>query len=165
LLILIRLLLLPRAALIAENLFLRKQLAFFKERKVRPGRITKAERVAMITLARFFDWRDALPLSFRFSSRNCRSSRKLVQPQPGVTPLPTGECLRRDAHLPTNLADLFAGFDLPQRVHNLLFAVPFPWHRFSSPCCPENHTRAKPSTFDLSHFRVLGHLFSSTLEC
>jgi putative transposase len=41
-------------------LFLRKQLAFFTERKVRPRRITTAARLTMIVLARFFDWRDAL---------------------------------------------------------------------------------------------------------
>jgi putative transposase len=46
--------------LIAENLFLRKQLALFKERKVKPRRVTRTARVAMIALARFFDWRDAL---------------------------------------------------------------------------------------------------------
>ena len=56
----IRLLLCTRAALIAENLFLRKQLAFFKERDVKSRRITKAARLAMLTLARFFNWRDAL---------------------------------------------------------------------------------------------------------
>jgi hypothetical protein len=43
--------------LIAENLFLRKQLAFFTERKVKPRRIA---RLAMIALARFIDWRGAL---------------------------------------------------------------------------------------------------------
>jgi hypothetical protein len=58
----LRLLLTARAALIAENLFLRKQLAFFKERKVKPRRITRAARLTMIALARFFDWRDALAI-------------------------------------------------------------------------------------------------------
>jgi len=60
LLTLLRLLVFPRAALIAENLFLRKQLALFKERKVKPRRITKTARLAMIAMARFFDWRDAI---------------------------------------------------------------------------------------------------------
>jgi len=40
--------------LIAENLFLHKQLAFFNERKVKPRRITAIARLAMIALARFF---------------------------------------------------------------------------------------------------------------
>ena len=34
----------PRAALVAENLFLRKQLALFQERKVRPRRADAATR-------------------------------------------------------------------------------------------------------------------------
>jgi len=50
----------PRAALVAEILFLRKQLALFQERKVKPRRTTPAFRIAMVVLARFFDWRDVL---------------------------------------------------------------------------------------------------------
>ena len=57
---LLRLLISPRAALIAENLFLRKQLALFRERKVRPRRIPHATRLAMLALGKFFDWREAL---------------------------------------------------------------------------------------------------------
>ena len=34
----------PRAALVAENLFLRKQLALFQERKVRPRRADASTR-------------------------------------------------------------------------------------------------------------------------
>ena len=55
-----RLLVLPRAAPIAENLFLRKQLALFQERKVRPRRITRTTRLALMALSRFFDWQAAL---------------------------------------------------------------------------------------------------------
>jgi hypothetical protein len=43
-----------RAALIAENLFLRKQLAMFQERKKTPRPASRAARLAMISLARFF---------------------------------------------------------------------------------------------------------------
>ena len=57
---LIRLLLSSRATLIAENLFLRKQLALYQERKVRPRRSTAATRTLMVLLSRFFDWREAL---------------------------------------------------------------------------------------------------------
>ena len=57
---LLRLLVLSRAALIAENLFLRKQLALFQERNVRPRRTTTRIRLAMLALARFFDWHNAL---------------------------------------------------------------------------------------------------------
>jgi putative transposase len=58
---LIRLLILSsRAAILAENLFLRKQLALFEERKVRPRRSTAATRAVMVLLSRFFAWREAL---------------------------------------------------------------------------------------------------------
>ena len=60
LLTLLRLFLLGRAALIAENLFLRKQLALFQERKARPRRAKATTRLALLALSRFFDWREAL---------------------------------------------------------------------------------------------------------
>ncbi len=49
-----------RAMLTAENLFLRKQLALYKERALRPRPASAGTRLTMIALARFFDWRDAL---------------------------------------------------------------------------------------------------------
>lgn len=49
-----------RAALAAENLFLRKQLALFEERKAQPHRATDAIRFVMSALGRLFDWRGAL---------------------------------------------------------------------------------------------------------
>src|SRR6266542_9830 len=49
-----------RRALAAENLFLRKQLALFQERKVKPRRADDSTRWIMATLGRMFDWRDAL---------------------------------------------------------------------------------------------------------
>jgi len=49
-----------RAALAAENLFLRKQLALFTERKAQPRRATDAVRFVMTFLGRLFDWRKAL---------------------------------------------------------------------------------------------------------
>ena len=49
-----------RRALAAENLFLRKQLALFQERKVRARRPDDATRWTMATLSRMFHWRDAL---------------------------------------------------------------------------------------------------------
>ena len=50
----------PRAALVAENLFLRKQLALFQERKVRPRRADASTRWMMAALSQWFAWRDAL---------------------------------------------------------------------------------------------------------
>ena len=58
--ILIRLFLSSRAAVIAENLFLRKQLTLFEERRVQPRRSTAATRAVMVLLSRFLDWREAL---------------------------------------------------------------------------------------------------------
>jgi putative transposase len=50
----------PRSALAAENLFLRKQLALYLERQVRPRRATDATRLIMVLAARLFDWKGAL---------------------------------------------------------------------------------------------------------
>ena len=43
-----------------ENLFLRRQLALYIERGVKPRRIDAATRIALTVLSRLFDWRDAL---------------------------------------------------------------------------------------------------------
>jgi putative transposase len=56
----IRLFFCSHVALVAENLFLWKQLALFQERKAKPRRTTASFRLAMVALAKFFDWRDAL---------------------------------------------------------------------------------------------------------
>jgi transposase InsO family protein len=50
----------PAPALAAENLFLRKQLAQYQERQVKPRRANDATRMALIWLSRFFDWRRVL---------------------------------------------------------------------------------------------------------
>ena len=47
-------------ALRAENLFLRRQLALYIERGVRPHRVDTATSVSLAVLARLFDWRGAL---------------------------------------------------------------------------------------------------------
>jgi hypothetical protein len=49
-----------RTALVAENLFLRKQLAFYCEHKVRPRPMTDAARLSLVLLSRLFDWKKAL---------------------------------------------------------------------------------------------------------
>jgi putative transposase len=48
------------AALAAENLFLRKQLALYVERRKKPRRATDSVRFTLAQLARFFKWRDVL---------------------------------------------------------------------------------------------------------
>src|ERR1700756_2992268 len=50
----------PSTAVAAENLFLRKQLGLFVERKVKPRRATDSIRFTLARLSRWFDWRDAL---------------------------------------------------------------------------------------------------------
>jgi phage-related protein len=49
-----------RRARAAENLFLRKQLALFQERKVKPRSANDPTRWVMATLSRMFPWRGAL---------------------------------------------------------------------------------------------------------
>ena len=55
-----RLLTHSRASLAAENLFLRKQLAMFQERKAKPRRADTPLRITLVLLSRLFNWRDAL---------------------------------------------------------------------------------------------------------
>jgi putative transposase len=50
----------PHPKLAAEVLFLRKQLALYEERQVKPRRATDATRIVMVWLSHFFNWRSAL---------------------------------------------------------------------------------------------------------
>jgi putative transposase len=50
----------PTKSVQAENLFLRRQLALFLERGVRPRRLDPASRVSLAVLARLFEGRSAL---------------------------------------------------------------------------------------------------------
>jgi transposase InsO family protein len=82
-----------RAALIAENLFLRKQLAMFQERKARPRRAKSSERLALLALARFFNWRETLvivkPETFTGWHRAAfRAFWRWKSRKPGRPPLP-----------------------------------------------------------------------------
>jgi len=49
-----------QSSLAAENLFLRKLLAFYQERKIRPRRTSHPAQVTLILLSRWFNWRSAL---------------------------------------------------------------------------------------------------------
>src|SRR5215467_3236675 len=82
----------PSAALAAENLFLRKQLALYQERHIKPQRATDATRLSLVWLARWFDWRKALavvqPTTF---TRWHRQGFRLFwrwKSQPGRPPVP-----------------------------------------------------------------------------
>jgi hypothetical protein len=48
------------ARLAAENLFLRKQLALYVERQVKPRRADDATRIALVALSWLIDWRRIL---------------------------------------------------------------------------------------------------------
>ena len=52
----------PRAFLIAENLFLRRQLALYLERKTRRCRPSPSAKFALVVLSRFFPWAEALAI-------------------------------------------------------------------------------------------------------
>jgi transposase InsO family protein len=50
----------PRRSLEAENLFLRRQLALYKERGIKRRRVDAATRISLALLSSLFDWRSAL---------------------------------------------------------------------------------------------------------
>ena len=50
----------PRGRLAAENLFLRKQLALYLERQVKPRRADDATRLTLVALSRLIDCRQLL---------------------------------------------------------------------------------------------------------
>jgi hypothetical protein len=50
------------AALAAENLFLRKQLALYQARHVKPQRVTDGTRCTLVWLSHWFDWASALTI-------------------------------------------------------------------------------------------------------
>jgi putative transposase len=58
----VRLSLRLRCALAAENLFLRKQLALYPERQVKPPRANDPTRLRLVLLSRLFAWREALTI-------------------------------------------------------------------------------------------------------
>src|SRR5271169_6554003 len=79
------------SALAAENLFLRKQLAFYKERRIRPRRTSPPARLTLMWLSYWFNWRSALtvvrPKTFigwhrkgfeLFWRRKCQSGRPRI---------------------------------------------------------------------------------------
>jgi hypothetical protein len=78
--------------LAAENLFLRKQLAFYVERNVRPRRLDDAARIALVALAQVIDWRQLLTIvrpdtlcagtvrDSAYSGAGCRSTLAGLEP-------------------------------------------------------------------------------------
>jgi putative transposase len=93
-----------RSSLAAEELFLRKQLGFYQERRIMPRRISQPTRLTMRWLSRWFDWRGALTVvtprtfigwhrqGFRFYwHRKCHAGRPPI-------PLELQALIRRVAH-------------------------------------------------------------------
>src|SRR6516165_7455288 len=83
----------PRAALAAENLFLRKQLALFQEQKVKPCRAADSTRWSMATKSRLFDWRRVLVVVkpdtlIRWHRQGFRLFWRRKSKSPGWSPLP-----------------------------------------------------------------------------
>jgi hypothetical protein len=77
-----------KSSLAAENFFLRKELAFYQERGIKPRRTSQSTGVTLLWLSRWFDWRSALtvvtPQTFIawhrqgfgfYWRRKCRSGR------------------------------------------------------------------------------------------
>ena len=58
----IKLCIMPATAVAAENLFLRKQLGMFIERKTKPRRATDDIRFTLARLSCLFDWSNALTI-------------------------------------------------------------------------------------------------------
>jgi putative transposase len=76
----------------AENLFLRRQLALYIERGIKPRRIDLVMRIGLTLLSRWFNWRDALVVVRpQTLIRWHRTGWKLfwrLKSQPGRSPLP-----------------------------------------------------------------------------
>ena len=51
-----------RNSLATENLFLRKQLAFYQDRRIKPRRTSDQVRLTLLWLSRWFAWRSAMTL-------------------------------------------------------------------------------------------------------
>ena len=81
-----------RQSLHAEVLFLRRQLALYVERGIKPRRIDAVTRISLAILSRFFNWRDALVLVRPETMiRWHRAGRKLfwrLKSRPGRPPIP-----------------------------------------------------------------------------
>jgi len=97
----------PKGSLAAENLFLRKQLAFYQERRIKPRRTSHPARLTLLWLSRWFDWRSALTVvtprtfidwhrkSFRlYWRRKCQAGRPQVIKTPVHSPQANSLCER-----------------------------------------------------------------------
>jgi hypothetical protein len=82
-----------RAQLAAENLFLRKQLALYQERKVKPRRADDATRIILAGLSRVVAWRQLLVIVkpetlIRWNRQGFRLFWRWKSRAPGRPPIP-----------------------------------------------------------------------------
>ncbi len=82
-----------RSQLAAENLFLRKQLALYTERQVRPRRADNATRITLVMLSKLIDWRAVLTIVkpdtlIRWHRKGFRLFWRWKSGGPGRPPLP-----------------------------------------------------------------------------
>jgi len=109
---LVRIVFRQRAEIIAENLFLRRQLALHQERKARRRRATPAAKLALVAWSRFFPWTRApaivRPSTFvRWHRAGFRLFWRWKSCGPGRPPLPKNL---------TQLMSFFAG--VPDSTHS-----------------------------------------------
>ena len=83
----------PRAELAAENLFLRKQLALYRERYVKPRRADDATRITLVALSHLVDWRRLLTIVqpatlIRWHRKGFRLFWRWKSRVPGRPPIP-----------------------------------------------------------------------------
>jgi transposase InsO family protein len=83
-----------RSQLAAENLFLRKQLAFYCERQVKPRRADDATRITLVMLSHLIDWRAVLTIVkpatlIRWHRTGFRLFWRWKSRTPGRPPLPS----------------------------------------------------------------------------
>ena len=83
-----------RAQLATENLFLKKQLALYLERQVKPRRADDATRATLVALSRFVDWRRLLTIVkpdtlLRWHRKGFWLFWRWKSKRPGRPPIPT----------------------------------------------------------------------------
>jgi putative transposase len=82
-----------RTQLAAENLFLRKQLALYQERRVKPRRADDATRLILAGVSRFVEWRPLLIIVkpetlIRWHRKGFRLFWRWKSRAPGRPPIP-----------------------------------------------------------------------------
>src|SRR4029453_10365620 len=90
----------PPAALVAENLFFRKHLALYQERRTKPRRATNATRITLVWLSLWSLNQSSLPVT---QHQACPQRQALARPrgssrqrgEPRARPAPPGDGLSR----------------------------------------------------------------------